>query len=162
MDRYYKQEMHLCCFEPLDLGIVCHYSITQPILIDTSTRLRDGIYIIVLTLPPIYMPSHLTSLNVSFLTCDRISHSPFSASLDFFFLDPVFVKVKNVKHVQIYTSSIINTIGLVYSPLYNANLQKKKLEKLWKVKNIFKSGNSEWMTWSFQLEVVIFPPKVAK
>ena len=45
MDMYYEQEMHLCCFEPLDLGIVCHYSIIQPIMIDTSTRLRDGIYI---------------------------------------------------------------------------------------------------------------------
>ena len=50
----------------------------------------------------------------------------------FFFLDPVFVKVKNVKHVQIYTSSIINTIGLVYSPLYNANLQKKKIREIMK------------------------------
>ena len=134
MDVYYEQEMHLCCFEPLDLGVVCHYSITQPILINTSTRLRDGIYIIVLTLPPISMPSHLTSLNVSFLTCDiglvilpSLLHWIF-----FFFLDPVFVKVKNVKHVQIYTSSIINTIGLVYSPLYNANLQKKKIREVMK------------------------------
>ena len=42
------------------------------------------------------------------------------------------MKVKNVKHVQIYTSSIINTIGLVYSPLYNANLQKKKIREIMK------------------------------
>ena len=81
--------------------------------------------IIVLALPPIYMPSHLTSLNVSFLTCDiGLVILPSLLHWIFFFY-PVFVKVKNVKHVQISASSIINNIGLVYSPLYNANLQKK-------------------------------------
>lgn len=125
---YCEQEMHLCCFEPLHLGIVCHYSITQPIFIDTSTRLRDGIYIIVLALPPIYMPSHLTSLSVSFLACDIglvILPSLLHWIFFFFFLYPAFVKVKNVHHVQIYASRIINNVGLVYSPLYNANLQEK-------------------------------------
>ena len=123
---YNEQEMHLCCFEPLNLGIVCHYSITQPIFIDMSTRLRDGIYIIVLALPPIYTPSHLTSLNVSFLTCYiGLVILPSLLHWIFFFLYPAFVKVKNVNHVQIYASSIINNAGLVYSLLYNANLQEK-------------------------------------
>ena len=84
--------------------------------------------IIVLALPLIYMPSHLTSLNVSFLTCDIglvILPSLLHWIFFFFFLYPVLVKVKNVKHVQISASSIINNIGLVYSHLYNANLQKK-------------------------------------
>lgn len=63
----------------------------------------------------------------------RINHSSLVTGFFFFGIQYLWKCLKNVKHVQIYASSIINNTELVYSPLYNPNPKKKTLGKLWKL-----------------------------